>query len=78
VQLYEKRGEKVIRGLFEVLSDKQYNRNGILLPPEIRCLKDSRERLVIDYIAGMMDSFAAQEYEKYFGKGSLDTIYQKT
>jgi dGTPase len=78
VQLYEKRGEKIIRGLFEVLSDKQYNRNGILLPPEIRCLQDSRERLVIDYIAGMMDSFAAQEYEKYFGKGSLDTIYQKT
>jgi dGTPase len=77
VQLYEKRGEKIIRGLFEVLSDKQYNRNGILLPPEIRCLKDSRERLVIDYIAGMMDSFAAQEYEKYFGKGSLDNIYWK-
>ena len=77
VQLYEKRGEKIIRGLFEVLSDKQYNRNGILLPPEIRCLKDTRERLVIDYIAGMMDSFAALEYEKYFGKGSLDVIYQK-
>jgi dGTPase len=47
------------------------------LPPEIRCLKDSRERLVIDYIAGMMDSVAAQEYEKYFGKGSLDNIYWK-
>ncbi|MGO4376792.1 dGTP triphosphohydrolase [Pseudoduganella sp. RAF53_2] len=77
VQLYEKRGEKIIRGLFEVLSDTQYNRNGILLPREIRCLKDSRERLVIDYIAGMMDSFAAQEYEKYFGKGSLDNIYWK-
>jgi len=77
VQLYEKRGEKIIRGLFEVLTDPQYNRNGILLPPEIRCLKDSRERLVIDYIAGMMDSFAAQEYEKYFGKGSLDNIYWK-
>ncbi|WP_395400264.1 dGTP triphosphohydrolase [Pseudoduganella sp. UC29_106] len=77
VQLYEKRGEKIIRGLFEVLSDRQYNRNGILLPPEIRCLKDSRERLVIDYIAGMMDSFAAQEYEKYFGQGSLDVIYRK-
>ncbi|NVE01683.1 dGTP triphosphohydrolase [Massilia sp. BJB1822] len=77
VQLYEKRGEKIIRGLFEVLSDKQYNKDNILLPPELRCLKDSRERLVIDYISGMMDSNAAQEYEKYFGEGSLDAIYWK-
>jgi len=77
VQLYEKRGEKIIRGLFEVLTDQQYNKDNILLPPELRCLTDSRERLVIDYIAGMMDSYAAQEYEKYFGKGSLDAIYWK-
>jgi dGTPase len=75
VQLYEKRGEKIIRGLFEVLTDQQYNKDNILLPPELRCLKDSRERLVIDYIAGMMDSYAAQEYERYFGPGSLERIY---
>lgn len=75
VQLYEKRGEKIIRGLFEVLTDRQYNRDNILLPPELRCLDDSRERLVVDYIAGMMDSSAAQEYEKYFGPRSLDAIY---
>ena len=77
VQLYEKRGEKIIRGLFEVLTDKRYNKDNILLPPELRCLNDSRERLVIDYIAGMMDSYAAQEYEKYFGPNSLDAIYWK-
>lgn len=77
VQLYEKRGEKIIRGLFEVLSDKKYNRGNILLPPELRNLSDCKDRLVIDYIAGMMDSFAAQEYEKYFGKGSLESIYFK-
>ena len=75
VQLYEKRGEKIIRGLFEVLTDKNYNKGGILLPPAIRSLKDSRERLVVDYISGMMDSYAAKEYEKYFGPGSLDRIY---
>jgi dGTPase len=77
VQLYEKRGEKIIRGLFEVLTDKQYNKDNILLPPELRCLSDTRERLVVDYIAGMMDSYAAQEYEKYFGPNSLDAIYWK-
>jgi dGTPase len=46
-----------------------------LLPPAIRSVKDSRERLVADYISGMMDSYAAREYEKYFGPGSLDRIY---
>lgn len=75
VRLYEKRGEKIIRGLYEVLTDKKYNKDNILLPAELRHVSDPSERLVIDYIAGMMDSFAAQEYEKYFGKGSLDAIY---
>lgn len=78
VQLYEKRGEKIIRGLYEVLTDKNYNKKNILLPAELRLVKDKQERLVVDYIAGMMDSFAAQEYEKYFGKGSLDRIYYPT
>lgn len=75
VQLYEKRGEKIIKGLYEVLTDKKYNKGNILLPAELRLIKDPQERLVIDYIAGMMDSYAAQEYERYFGKGSLDKIY---
>ena len=75
MQLYEKRGEKIIRGLFEVLTDRHYNRGNILLPPELRCLNDSQERLVVDYIAGMMDTSAAQEYEKYFGPRSLESIY---
>jgi predicted deoxyguanosinetriphosphate triphosphohydrolase len=75
IQLYEKRGEKIIKGLFEVYSDNNYNKNNILLPPELRCLDDCKTRLVVDYISGMMDSFAAQEYERYFGKGSLEKIY---
>jgi len=75
VQLYEKRGEKVIRGLFEVLTDASYNKGKILLPAEIRQVDAPLERVVIDYIGGMMDSFAAQEYERYFGKGALEKIY---
>jgi dGTPase len=75
VQLYEKRGEKIIRGLFEVLTDRSYNRGRMLLPPELRKIEAKDERVVIDYIAGMMDSYAAQEYERYFGKGSLENIY---
>lgn len=75
IQLYELRGEKIIRGLFEVYSDKTYNRNNKLLPPELRAIKDNNKRLVADYISGMMDYFAANEYEKYFGPGSVDKYY---
>lgn len=75
VQLYEKRGEKIIKGLFEVLSDESYNVNNTLLPAELRGRGDNKGRLVVDYIAGMMDAFAAQEYERYFGKGSLEKIF---
>lgn len=75
MQHYERRGEKIISGLFEVLSDTNYNKNNTLLPAELRGRSDDKSRLVVDYIAGMMDAFAAQEYERYFGKGSLEKIF---
>ena len=75
IQLYERRGEQIIRGLFEVYSDAKYNKNNVLLPPELRSINDCKVRLVTDYISGMMDSYAAQEYEKYFGKGSSEKFY---
>jgi dGTPase len=77
VQNYEKVGEKVINGLFQVYYDNNFNKDGLLLPPEYRSAKDDndRMRMVVDYIAGMMDSFAIQEYKKYFGEGSLNKLY---
>lgn len=77
IQVYEKLGEKVIKGLFQVYIDDQYNKNSILLPPEYRIYTSAngRKRLVIDYIAGMMDSYAVKEYEKYYGANSLSSIY---
>ena len=77
IQLYEKKGEKVIRGLFEVYSDEVYNKDNILLPAELRTIKCDKGRIVTDYISGMMDSFAVQEYEKYFGKDSAENLYLK-
>ena len=67
--MYEKRGERVIKGLFTVYSDEQYNRDALFLPPEFRDHKDDceRKRSIIDYIAGMMDSYAILEYQKYYG-----------
>jgi len=77
IQLYEKLGEKVIKGLFQVYFDQQFNKDSMLLPPEYRLSssEEERKRHVIDYIAGMMDSFAIQEYKKYFGANSLDPLY---
>ena len=89
VQLYEKQGERIIRGLFEVYIDPKFNDKFLLLPPEYRAIaeeeksRDSekeeviKKRVVIDYIAGMMDSFAIQEYQRYFGASSLEKIYEK-
>lgn len=79
IQLYELMGEKVIRGLWQVYNDPSFNVDNKLFPPELRNLEkrhsESHERLVIDYISGMMDTFAIEEYKKYFGKSSLDRIY---
>lgn len=77
IQFYELRGGKIIRGLFEVYTDKVFNKNNLLLPAELRKIKMPRERIATDYISGMMDSYAAQEYERYFGKGSSDIIYNR-
>ncbi|MEI2781276.1 MAG: dNTP triphosphohydrolase [Candidatus Competibacter sp.] len=77
VQLYEKMGDKVIMGLYEVYCDKKFNKEGLLLPVEYR--NTSREcelkRSIIDYISGMMDAFAIKEYKKYYGSNSLDSLY---
>lgn len=79
IQLYEKKGEKVIRGLFAVFTDEEYNNGLKLMPPEYRALIDDypKERLVADYISGMMDSFAMQDFVKYFGQTELDKAYNK-
>lgn len=68
VALYEQRGETVIKGLYGMFTDTEYNRNYNLLPPEYRpASPDGLSRAVIDYIAGMMDTFAISLYEKHFG-----------
>ncbi len=76
VQLYEKKGEKVMRGLFEVYTDNRYNNDLKLLPPELRSLASCYKpaRLVIDYIAGMMDSFAVKEFIQYFGQAEYKKL----
>lgn len=68
IALYENRGKVVIEGLYEMFTDPEYNINNSLLPPDYRPEnKDDLPRAVIDYIAGMMDTYAISLYEKHFG-----------
>ena len=76
IALYEERGGKVIKSLFELYTDMDANRNGQLLPPDYRpkiergdCEYVKTEkfaRAASDYIAGMMDTYAIDTYENLF------------
>ena len=83
ITLYEKRGEIVIRELFSLLSNPKKNEKGLILPLDYRPINDVQtdkdafiNELIqnsIDYIAGMMDTFAIEEYERLFDK-KFETI----
>lgn len=92
IKQYELMGEKVIRGLFQVYSDTSYNKHGKLLPMDyvkgykINFEKDGSPHptnkslfitAITDYIAGMMDSFAIEQYQRYFGETDLNKLYFK-
>lgn len=77
IQEYEIRGEKIIRGLFEVYCDSGFNKGAMLLPAELRNMDCSLGRKVSDYISGMMDAFAVQEYIKYFGDSAYRKLYPR-
>lgn len=78
VQLYEKQGERIIKGLYEVFTDKDFNKDSELLPVEYRDFKNELEqkRKIIDYISGMMDSFAIKTYKQFFGLSALENLYK--
>lgn len=70
ITLYEKRGEIVITSLFEVFADPNINAKGKLLPPDYRNPTNPDDNIQgsIDFIAGMMDTFAILKYEELFNK----------
>lgn len=82
IHIYEMRGEIVLKSLFKLYSDVKANIDGKLMPPDYRpslhyedC-KDIKEMMdayqkelaqkSIDYLAGMMDTYAIEEYERLF------------
>ncbi len=64
---YEEKGNTVIDFLKEFYTDKT-----MYLPPEYRAQdredKKLQQRLICDYISGMMDSYAISIYDKYSGE----------
>lgn len=80
IQEYERKGEIIIKSLFNFYTDLSKNINAMLLPPDYRPEELQKKgkgqdkekvelQLVqnsIDYIAGMMDTFAISEYERLF------------
>ena len=65
---YEARGEKVINKLYEFYSSDVIDKDGKFLPPDYRPTGDySLKQGTIDYIAGMMDTFAIKRFEEITG-----------
>lgn len=87
IQEYEIKGELIIKTLFNIYSNPKSNPNAMLLPPDYRPNKDEPnfEKMLkensINYIAGMMDTFAISKFEDYTGiaidKVNLDSIENK-
>ena len=66
IELYERRGERIITDLFNL-----FRNDPKLLPPDFRPSvwpKEHAERIIMDYVSGMMDTFAISQYEHFFNK----------
>lgn len=66
---YEAKGEKVINALYSFYSSDKKNKDGKFLPPDYRPRDGySLKQGTIDYIAGMMDTYAIEKFEEITGK----------
>ena len=74
--LYEKVGTKVLTKLFELFMNDEYNEKGMLMPVEYRWKsEEDKARNVLDYISGMMDTYAIEVYMKHFGEDPFNVKY---
>ena len=80
ISLYEKKGEIILKGLYNIFSNENINEEGKLLPPDYRPRKKDNYTLEmgsIDYLAGMMDTFAISKYEELCGTSFSDISLKK-
>lgn len=77
IALHEIKGEHIIKTLLNIYSNPKINKGFYLLPPDYRTFALNDEtalaQSVIDYVSGMMDDFAAYEFERLTGV-SYDNI----
>ena len=71
IEEYEWKGEVIIKTLYDIYSDPR-NKDAKLLPPSYRGGASLKENS-INYIAGMMDTFAISMFEEHTGV-SFDKI----
>lgn len=78
VKVYENVGTKVLKSLYEMYSNEELNPDGMLMPVEYRwAIPEDKNRNILDYLSGMMDTYAIEIYEKYFGENPFDKLYWK-
>lgn len=81
IMLYERVGTKVLTKLFELFMNDEYNEDGMLMPVEYRwdnhTSKKEKTRKVLDYISGMMDTYAVEVYIKHFGEDPFNVKYDR-
>jgi dGTPase len=56
-------------------TDDKFNKNNMLLPVLFRNINEEKERMIADYISGMMDSIAIQVFQNLYKKNNLEVIY---
>lgn len=81
IMLYERVGTKILTKLFKLFMNDEYNEDGMLMPVEYRWntedSKETKARKVLDYISGMMDTYAIEVYMKHFGEDPFNVKYDK-
>jgi len=79
ILIYERVGANVLKKLYAAYIDDSFNKNNALLSSVYREYDDEnqRKRKVVDYLSGMMDSYAIEVYETIFGKNPFDGVYEK-
>jgi dGTPase len=77
ILLYERVGSKVINKLYAVYSDPQFNKDNALLSSTYRIFSDEtqRKRMIVDYLSGMMDQYAVEQYIKFYGKDPFNDLF---
>ena len=73
---YEQLGKYVLSKLYNLYNDEDFNKDLVLLPANYRATSN-KSSMILDYLGGMTDLYAIQQYEKYYGTLEGKGIYFK-